>query len=129
MKPFKDFRDIILQERTQLTPEMERYLANHVFTRKPIGWIDVDKISKKKMPSDVRDWVNSLKMITWKDLMGGERPKKGEEFYPDRPGIGNDGTFVVSATPQYFIAKAGAKKFLIDTQGYNYVRYAAQIVA
>jgi hypothetical protein len=121
---FKEFKDIVLQER-QLMPDLTEYLYGQVFVRKPIGFVDLEKVSKRKMPYEAREWIKSLKMITFKDVYGYDpKEAKGEEFY----GGPDNGQFRMP-TPQYFIVKAGGKKILIDTQGYNYARYAAQLMA
>jgi len=116
MKNFKD----ILTEQT-LKPEIIEYLFDNVLVRKPTNFVDLGNAKPiKKMPPDVQTFIKKLKLISWKDLYGLD-PVKNFEFWKPYRGI-----FQLN-TPQWFKVKTGKKIILINSEGYDYPRYAAFI--
>lgn len=131
----KDFKDILNEQK--LTSFVNNYLfsggqekntrtgvymTDPVLTRKPTNFVDLGKAkSVKLMPKEVQDFLKGLKTITWKDLYGGVSPVKDFEFWEP-----HKGTFRMK-TPTWFKAKHGAMIILIDTEGYDYPRFAARI--
>jgi hypothetical protein len=126
----KDFRDILTEQK--LTSFINEYLfsgeqsllgsTGAVLVRKPTNFIDLGKAkSVKKMPKEVQDFINGLKTITWKDLYGGVKPVKDYEFWEPHKGIFR------MKTPLWFKVKFGSMIILIDTEGYDFPRYAARI--
>ena len=125
MATFKSFKDIINE--VNLTGEVNRYLfsgderKDPVMVRKPVSFVDLgDSKSTRSMPKNVRAFLNGLPTITWKDVFGVD-PVKGDEFWKPHKGI-----FRMN-TPQWFKIKLGAKIILVDTEGYDHVRFAAFI--
>ena len=115
----KDFKDILLEQ--ELDSETNDYLFSKVLTRKPTNFVDLGKAAEtKKMPDNVQKFLKGLKTITWKDLYGSD-PVKDYEFW--KP---HKGTFRMK-TPTWFKVKAGKNLILIDSEGYDYPRYAAWI--
>jgi len=122
----KDFRDILIEQK--LTPTVNNYLfsgdgigGEHVMQRKPTNFIDLGKAkSVKKMPVEVQSFLKGLKTITWKDLYGSSPVKNFEFWQPHK------GTFRMK-TPVWFKIKSGAMIILVDTEGYDYPRFAARI--
>ena len=123
----KDYRDILAEQ--NLTAAVNNYLfsgdgmgGEHVMQRKATNFVDLGKAkSLKKMPKEVQDFINGLKTITWMDLYG-VAPVKGWELW--RP---HNGIFLLKKTPVWFKVKHGATIILMDTEGYDYPRFAARI--
>ncbi len=74
------------------------------FERKPSSWVDVNK----EIPASSIPDYDKLKVYNWDDYTP----------YDDFP----------ETVPQYFILAIGGKKFLINTEGYNYARYVVEVV-
>ena len=77
------------------------------FTRKPSEWFEVEEIIPISVISKAPHKLNTYNF---------EGKTPFDEFDKNK------------IPYQYFIAKVGKDKYLVDTQGYDYVRYAAKIV-
>lgn len=121
----KDFRDILYEEK--LPPGVNDYLFADILVRKPVRLSDLNRSTPlNKMPKEVQKFIKGLKMITFPDLFTGPdnpsgKPQSGMEF---------SGGFDLASggsPPQWFKIKMGKNIILVDTEGYNYIRYGAKI--
>jgi hypothetical protein len=76
-------------------------------SRKPSCWEECTPISRKNLSKEVRAWVSTLPVIDCST----KHPLDGQE----------------AIKSQYFVATVDNLKYLVDTQGYDYCRYAGLI--
>lgn len=75
------------------------------WARKAVNWEDVDRYTTKLAP----EILSKLKVYQYPTVVA---PDKNFNFEP----------------PQYFIYVRGKKRYLINTEGYNYPRYIVRVI-
>jgi len=102
-----------------LTDEIQNAL-NKNFCRKPSKFEEMEKkpLVLKEQSKEVRQYLESLPLYKTEDLYDDEFEFTYNPFNYFRQDI---------TIPQYFILSYCGKRYLIDTQGYAYVRYGVQL--
>jgi hypothetical protein len=92
---------------------VDKWLMRSI-SRKPTSWREIKKIDVDSAPSDVQDFIMHLEEYDAKIVFGKNNP----QIYDD---------FLQADLPQWFLLKTRQGFFIINTEGYDYVRYAVKV--
>ncbi len=98
--------------------ELTWKIREYVFTdRKPFSPDDLfEKTKYESLPNDIKDAIQSLPKIDGKEYF--DFSENGMGFYDD----------VLDGDVQLYLMEYNNRKFFIDTQGYKYARYVAELI-
>lgn len=83
--------------------------------RKPANWDDTKKIVKSQLPEEDQKFIDSLQVADSINVFDKRNAKPFDNF--------------VGKMPDYFILRMeNNRKYVIRTEGYDYIRYMVEIV-
>ena len=114
MKRYKPLFEMKLNQPSKLVfRELDKMV-----TKKPSSWQNMPVIHSEAISSEARKYLESLPNIKHQDLYG-----------HDSKNVNPLNLFANPPEIQYFILVHGnGKTYLINTEGYSYIRFGAQVV-